>query len=78
VTIDDCFGRHGDGFGTAIAWSKPTDSTLEDQVLLESYYRMQVTGSVQVSLDTQILMPSANEGVEDPTVIGSLRVVWRF
>jgi hypothetical protein len=78
VTIDDCFGRHGDGFGTAIAWSKPTDSTLQNQVLLESYYRMQATGSVQVSLDTQILMPSANEGVEDPTVIGSLRVVWRF
>jgi hypothetical protein len=39
---------------------------------------MQVTGSVQVSLDTQILMPSANSGVDDPTVIGSLRVVWRF
>jgi hypothetical protein len=78
ITLDDCFGRHGDGFGTAIAWSQPADSTLEDQVLLESYYRMQVTGSVQVSLDTQILMPSANSGVDDPTVIGSLRVVWRF
>ncbi len=78
ITIDDCFGRYGDGFGTAIAWSQPTDPTLQDQVLLESYYRMQVTGSIQVSLDTQILMPSANQDVEDPTVIGSLRVVWRF
>ena len=78
VTIDDCFGRIGDGCGAAVAWTRPVDPTLDEQVLLESYYRAQVTGSMQLSLDAQVLMPSADAGVDDPTVVGSVRVVWRF
>jgi len=78
TTIDDCFGRAGDGFGAAIAWSEPTDGSLGDQVLLESFYRFQVTGSLQISIDGQLLMPSASAGVDDPALIGSLRAVWRF
>lgn len=83
TTIDDCFGRKGDGFGAAIAWSKPTDDALDeqgpdDQVLLECYYRVQVAKGMQVSLDGQVLMPSANAGIDDPTVLGAVRAVWRF
>lgn len=78
TTIDDCFGRRGDGFGAAIAWSEPAGLALDDQILLESYYRMQLTGSLQVSLDAQLLMPSADSRVDDPTLVGSLRAVWRF
>ena len=33
---------------------------------------------VETRLDGQVLMPSANSGVDDPTVIGSVRAVWRF
>jgi hypothetical protein len=33
---------------------------------------------MQLSLDAQVLMPSADAGVDDPTVVGSVRVVWRF
>ena len=78
TTIDDCFGRKGDGFGAAIAWSEPADSALDDQILLECYYRLQVMKDLQITLDGQVLMPSANPGVDDPTVVGSLRAVWRF
>lgn len=78
TTIDDCFGRKGDGFGAAIAWSAPADSALDDQILLESYYRFEVAKDLQISLDGQVLMPSSNSGVDDPTVIGSVRAMWRF
>ena len=78
TTIDDCFGRKGDGFGAAIAWSAPTNQALDDQILLESYYRFEVAKDLQISLDGQVLMPSANSGVDDPTVIGSIRAMWRF
>lgn len=78
TTIDDCFGRKGDGFGAAIAWSEPADSALDDQILLESYYRFEVAKGVQFTVDGQVLMPSADSGVDDPTVVGSLRAVWRF
>jgi len=33
---------------------------------------------VETRLDGQVLMPSANSGVDDPTVIGSIRAMWRF
>jgi hypothetical protein len=78
TTIDDCFGRKGDGCGAAIAWSEPADGALDDQILLECYYRLQVMKDLQITLDGQVLMPSANPGVDDPTVVGSLRAVWRF
>lgn len=82
TTIDDCFGREGDGFGAAIGWSKPKDSNagdaLDDQILLECYYRLEVAKGVQISLDGEVLMPCANPGVDDPTVIGSVRVMWEF
>ncbi|MFM7052283.1 MAG: carbohydrate porin [Planctomycetota bacterium] len=78
TTIDDCFGRAGDGFGAAIAWSTPTDETLDDQILLECYYRLQVAKGVQISLDGQVLMPSATAALNDPTVIGSVRAMWEF
>ncbi|MFM7261007.1 MAG: carbohydrate porin, partial [bacterium] len=82
MTIDDCFGRAGDGFGAAIGWSKPKDAgsadDLDDQVLLECFYRLEITKGVQISLDGQVLMPCANPGIDDPTVIGSMRAMWEF
>lgn len=82
TTIDDCFGRNGDGFGAAIGWSTPNDASsgdaLDDQVLLECYYRLEIMKGVQITLDGQALMPCANPGVDDPTIVGSLRAMWEF
>lgn len=82
TTIDDCFGRNGDGFGAAIGWSTPKSDDpgeqLGDQVLLECYYRLEIMKGVQITLDGQVLMPCANPGVDDPTVVGSLRAMWEF
>lgn len=82
TTIDDCFGREGDGFGAAIGWSKQKDAgsadDLDDQVLLECFYRLEITKGVQISLDGQVLMPCANPGVDDPTVVSSVRAMWEF
>jgi len=82
MTIDDCFGSAGDGFGAAIGWSKPKDTSsaddLDDQVLLECFYRLEITKGVQISLDGQVLMPCANPSVDDPTVVGSVRAMWEF
>ena len=78
VTIDDAFGRLGDGAGLAIGWSEPTDPTLTTQGLLEAYYRLQVTGSLQVSLDIQVLAPTTADELSDPTVVGGIRAVIRF
>jgi hypothetical protein len=78
LTIDDCFERRGDGFGLAIARTEPL--AVDDQVqwLTETYYRVQVNGSLQLTLDAQLLAPSASELVDDPVLVGGVRAVWRF
>ncbi len=78
VTVEDCFGRKGDGFGIAAGWSVPLDESLSTQGLVESYYRMQMTTSLQVSLDVQLLVPPATDAIDDPTIVGSIRAVLRF
>ena len=79
LTVDGCFERRGDGFGVAAGFAKPVDPTVQgDQFMMESYYRLQVTGLSQVSFDVQVLAPSASSEVDDPTVVGTLRWVLRF
>ena len=78
VTIENAFGRKGDGYGLAVGWSTPVDEELSTQGLLETYYRLQVTGSLQVSLDAQVLMPTATNEISEPTVLGAIRAVFRF
>jgi hypothetical protein len=37
-----------------------------------------VNGSLQLTLDAQLLAPSASELVDDPVLVGGVRAVWRF
>lgn len=78
VTIDDCFDRRGDGFGLAVAYTEPLEASSDQQWLTEAYYRFQVTGSLQLTLDAQVLSPSASSLVDDPVLVAGLRAVWRF
>ncbi|MBM4110845.1 MAG: carbohydrate porin [Phycisphaerae bacterium] len=78
LTIDDCFERRGDGFGLAIARTEPVGTDVQTQWLTEAYYRFQVNGSLQLTLDAQLLAPSASELVDDPVLVGGVRAVWRF
>lgn len=83
VTVDDPFGRRGDGCGLAVGLAKPLPGAsagepLRDGVLVEAYYRLQLTGLSALSIDAQMLAPSTSRGVDDPTVVGTLRWVMRF
>lgn len=78
VTIEDCFGRKGDGFGLAGGWTVPLEAELGTQGTFETYYRLQLTGSLQVTADLQLLLPPASDAVSDPTLVAGLRAVIRF
>ena len=78
VTVDDCFGREGDGFGLALGLAEAVDPADRRQFLLEAYYRLQLTGYSQVSLDAQVLAPSASREVDDAVVVGTVRWVVHF
>ena len=53
ITLDEAFGRAGDGFGLGGGWSTPIAQGERTQGLIESYYRLQVTGSLTLSFDLQ-------------------------
>jgi hypothetical protein len=78
VTIDDCFGRRGDGFGLALGLAEAIDPAARRELLVESFYRLQLTGFSQVSLDVQVLAPSSSREVDDAALVGTLRWVSRF
>ena len=64
VAIHDPLGRPDELAGIGIAWSKASASSLEDEVLIEMFYRIQLTESLQLSPDLQVLFhPTGNADV---------------
>ena len=78
VTIDQAFGRAGDGFGIGGGWSTPTSDSARTQGLIESYYRLQVTGSLTLSFDVQLLLPPGSDALPGAVVAGALRAKFAF
>ncbi|MEC8560012.1 MAG: carbohydrate porin [Planctomycetota bacterium] len=84
IGLEEPFGREGDLFGAAYNWSKPSsilaDSTLQEreQSIFEVFYRIQLTGSCQLSPDIQVVVdPGLRSGNETSVVLG-LRLTTDF
>lgn len=64
IGVDKPFGRGGDRFGVAFNWSKPSSDfreliapiEVDEQSMFEIFYRIQLTGSMQLSPDLQIVL----------------------
>ena len=78
------FGRSGDLFGAAFNWSKPSaefdNSTMlvKEQSMFEIFYRIQLTGSCQLTPDIQVVVdPGLRSGSATPVILG-LRLTTDF
>ncbi len=78
ITLDGAFGRAGDGIGLGGGWSTPLATGERTQGLVESYYRLQVTGSLTLTFDVQVLVPPASEALPGAVVAGALRAKFAF
>jgi carbohydrate-selective porin OprB len=78
ITVDHAFGRAGDGFGIGGGWSTPSSATSRTQGLVESYYRLQVTGSLTLTFDVQLLVPPGSDALPGAVVAGALRAKFAF
>ena len=78
ITLDHAFGRVGDGFGIGGGWSTPLTDTNRTQGLVESYYRLQVTGSLTLTFDVQLLAPPGSDALPGAVVAGALRAKFAF
>jgi len=78
LTVHDAFGRRGDGFGFALGRSYPSAAGERTQDTLESYYRVQLTGSLEVTFDVQALFPPAGSPTAETVLAGAIRAKFTF
>ena len=85
VSIVRPFGRPDDDFGIAFAWTKPNNnygneipgSEPQSASVLETFYRLQLTNSLQLSPDLQVSFdPASGDG--SPVVALGLRLKMQF
>jgi porin len=82
--LEDPLGRKGDLFGVAFNWSKPSkaivalDSEISQQSMFEVFYRIQLTGSCQLSPDIQVVLDPGNRSGSSTPVIFGLRLTTDF
>ena len=55
MSIDNCFDRKRDGIGVAWGYTTAPDGSLGVQTVTELYYRLQLTDSIQITPDIQII-----------------------
>lgn len=72
------FGWGEDWLGLAAGWSEPTDQTLRDEYVLESFWRMQMTPALQFTPGVQLWFdPSMTPG-NDLQAACTLRLLGEF
>ncbi len=74
------FGRRGDLMGLAYNWSEPSDLLpgQSSQSMIEAFYRIQLTGSLQLSPDIQVVFDPGDRAGDDPVVILGVRLTTDF
>lgn len=81
LSIENCFDRRNDGFGIAVGWSQPSERYYpgwRQNLQMETYYRLQLTHTWQLTPDFQIARPS-NPQAEDAAVFSfALRLMTTF
>ena len=84
IGLESPFGRDGDLFGAAYNWSKPS-AILEngaqpegEQSIFEVFYRIQLTGSCQLSPDIQVVLDPGLRSQSETSVVLGLRLTTDF
>ena len=80
VNISNPFGRSNDLVGIGLNWSKPTSeykNSHREETFMEIFYRLQLTDSMQLTPDLQVVFTPAT-GDEEPIVLFGLRLRTQF
>ncbi len=73
LVIDEIFGQANDRIGIGCTWSDPADRALDDQSMIDAYYRVQVTPEIQVGPTFQVIFDPVRNPDEDTIFIGGIR-----
>ena len=73
LVIDGIFGQSDDRIGVGFTWSGPADRTLDDQGMIDAYYRVQVTPEISLSPMLQVVFDPVRNPDEDEIYIFGIR-----
>ena len=68
------FGQNNDLIGFALGWGEPVNSNKSDQYMLETFYRIQLTSSMQVTPDFQVIFNPVDNPDENAIAVGGIRL----
>ena len=80
IRWDRPFGRRDEAIGAGFSWSRPTDlydPSRREILMMETYYRIQLTESMQLSPDLQIILQPAT-GADSPVYVFGIRLKTQF
>ena len=73
VAIDDIFGQSKDRIGIGYTWSEPANPTLDNQQVIDTYYRVQLTREIQIGPTLEVIFDPVRNPSEDRVTVWGLR-----
>ena len=73
--LQNPFGNEGDVFGVGLAWARPDAVQANDEYVVETFYRIQVTPTLQFTPDVQLII---NPSLSSKDVVGVLGLRFRI
>jgi porin len=72
--IEEVFGQNDDVIGMAWSWEEPSDPSLRDQCIFETFYRFYITPHTHLTPDIQVVIDPANAPTKDAVTVFGFRV----
>jgi porin len=73
LVIGGIFGQDNDRIGVGYTWSDPADRTLDNQGVVDAYYRVQLTPEIQVGPTFEVIFDPVRNPDEDTVFVWGLR-----
>ncbi len=73
LVINNIFGQDKDRIGVAYTWSDPADSSLDNQGVIDSYYRVQLTPEIQIGPTFEVIFDPVRHPDEDTVFLWGFR-----
>ena len=73
VVMDKIFGNTNDRIGIGYTWSDPVDGSLDNQEIIDAYYRVQLTPEIQIGPTLEIVFDPVRNPDDDTIYVWGLR-----
>jgi porin len=71
LVTDNIFGQDKDRIGLGYTWNDPVDNSLDNQGVIDAYYRVQLTPEIQIGPTLEVIFdPVRNQDENTVTVWG--------